>query len=44
MALTEGELTERVQFRPNVTLPKFNEGEDIEMLLRSFEKLATSYK
>ena len=44
VALNEGELTERAKFRPKLTLPKFNEGEEIEVFLRSFEKLATSYK
>ena len=44
VALNEGELTERTKFRPKVTLRKINEGEDIEVFLRSFEKLATSYK
>ena len=30
--------------KPKVHIPKFNEGDDIEVYLKSFEKLAESYK
>ena len=44
LALNKKELTEKAKIKPKVNLPKYTEGEDFEVFLRSFEKLETSYK
>ena len=37
-------MSEMSKTKPKIQLPKFSEGEDIEVFLTSFEKLAISYK
>ena len=44
LAFNKKELAEKAKIKPKVNLPKYTEGEDIEVFLRSFEKLAISYK
>ena len=43
IALSTASSKEKSKIKPKVLLPKFLEGEDIEVFLRSFEKLANSY-
>lgn len=44
VALGTSSLAEMSKTKPKVQLPKFSEGNDIEVFLKSFEKLAESYK
>ena len=44
LALSKRDLEEKIKLRPKVYLPNFIEGEDIEVFLKSFEKLANCYK
>ena len=44
VSLGTNSLAEMSKTKPKVQLPKFSEGEDIEVFLTSFEKLAISYK
>ena len=43
LAFSKKDLAEKAKIKPKVSLPKYTEGEDIEVFLRSFEKLAASY-
>ena len=43
LAISKKDLAEKCKIKPKVNLPKYTEGEDIEVFLRSFEKLAASY-
>ena len=44
VAIGASSLAEMSKTKPKVQLPKFSEGDDIEVFLKSFEKLAESYK
>ena len=44
LALSKRDLEEKIKIRPKVYLPNVIEGEDIEVFLKSFEKLANCYK
>ena len=43
LALSKKDLAEKCKIKPKVNLPKYTKREDIEVFLRSFEKLVTSY-
>ena len=44
LSLGATSISEMGKVKPKVHLPKFNEGDDIEVFLKSLEKLAESYK
>ena len=42
LVLNKKDLAEKAKIKPQLSLPNYIEGEDIEVFLRSFEKLAAS--